>query len=694
MNSKFKDALNYFKKGQLDESKKIFLEILEKEQNNFDVYFALGIIFFKQKEYSKSEDFLNKGIKIKPKNVEIYNLLAIVLLHLKKFDLAIDNWNIALKLKPNYLEAYNNLGNLFFELGRNEEALNNYRRALEINPDFAEAYNNQGNVLLKLKKIEDALKSYQKALEIKPDYVQAYHNCGQAYFEKKQLGEALKCYEKALNYNPDFAEAHFDKGNIFVEQDNNEAAIECFQKALRLKPEFENKLGMIIHQKQRICDWNTLDQDIKKIENKILQSEKLSSPFFFLSINNSLNLQKILAEKWFRNEFALVDNVFEPNKKNKVNKKIKIGYYSADFREHAVGQLMVNLFELHDKSKFEVIAFYFGPVEDDIIKKRILLASNKFIDVSLKTEKQISKISRELEIDIAVDLMGYTKKNRFKIFSERSAPLQVSYLGYPGTTGANCIDYLIADKFLISKNEEKYYSEKIIYLPNSYMVNKLTKKKSEKILTRKEFGIPEESFVFCCFNQSYKILPQIFDIWMKILKRVDGSVLWLSQTNKTSKKNLLKEAATRDIKSNRIIFSSRLQIVEEYLDRFRLADLFLDTFPYTAHSICSDSLKSGLPVLTLKGETFASRVSSSFLKVLELEELVVNSIKEYEDRAVELANDLSKLKNVKNKLDINKNKSPLFDTKLFTKHIEQAYIEIYKKYNENLKPDTIYLKNV
>ena len=692
MNSKFNKALIFFQKGQLSEAKKLCLEIIKEEPNNFDIYYILGMTEFRLKEYFKSEELIKKAIKLKPNHVEIYNIYAIVLLHLKKFDLAIENWNMAIKLKPDYVEAYNNRGNLLFELGKNVDALKNFEKAIELKPDFAEAYNNQGNALFKLKKTDDALKSYEKAIELKPNYVQAYNNRGRVYFEKNKLNDALKSYEKAIELKPDFAEAYFDRGNIFSELNESDAAIECYEKAIKFKPEFEAKLGVLIYNKQRICDWTTLDKDLKDIEDKVLKYKKLSSPFFLLTISDSLKLQKITAEKWFKNEFNSLNNNLEIIGKKQINKKIKIGYYSADFREHAVGQLMVNLFELHDKSKFEIFGFYFGPDVNDDIHKRISNAVDKFINVTLKSETEIAQLSRDFEIDIAVDLMGYTKKNRFKIFSERCAPIQTAYLGYAGTTGAHCIDYLIADKIVIPKENQQYYSEKIIYLPNTYLVNELKQKISKKNFTREELNLPKNDFVFCCFNQSYKILPKIFDMWMRILKRVNGSVLWLLETNETSYKNLKQEAVKRGVDSNRIIFAKRLPLLEDHLERYKSADLFLDTFPYTAHSTCSDSLKAGLPVLTLQGETFASRVSSSLLEVADLKELITNRSKEYEDMAVELANNLTRLKNIKKKLENNKEKSYLFNTKLFTNHIEKAYLEMNKKYIENKKPENIEIK--
>ena len=691
MNSKIKEALTFFQKGQLNQSKELCLEILKQEPNSFDTLYLAGMIAFRQKEYLKSDETIKKAIKLRPNNFEIYNLYAMILMHLKKFNLAIENWNIAIKLKPDYLEAYNNRGNVLLELGKNIDALKNYEKAIELKPDFAEAYNNQGNALLKLKKIDNALKSYEKAISLIPNYFQAYHNRGRAFYEQNKLNDALKSYEKAIELKPDFAEAYFDRGNIFAELNKNDVAIVCFEKAIKFQPEFETKLGILVHTKLKISDWGTLNKDLKDIEDKIFKFEKLSSPFFLLSINDSPRLQKINAEKWFKNEFYSSNNILEPISNKQINEKIKIGYYSADFRDHAMGHLLANLFELHDRSKFEIFGFYFGPDANDDVSKRISISFDKFINVRLKSDIEIAQLSRDFKIDIAVDLMGYTHKNRSKIFVEKCAPLQVNYLGYPGTSGASCIDYLIADKILIPKESQEHYSEKIVYLPNTYQVNDSKKKISEKIFTKEELNLPEKSFVFCCFNQSYKILPSTFDIWMQILRRVESGVIWLLESNETSSKNLKHEATQRGIDSSRIIFAKPLHLAE-HLARHKAADLFIDTFPYTAHTTCSDSLRAGLPVLTLQGESFASRVASSLLETVGLKELITHTTKEYEDMAVEFASDLSRLQNIKNKLEVNKDKTPLFNTKLFTSHIEKAYLEMHKRYNENKKPENIEIK--
>jgi predicted O-linked N-acetylglucosamine transferase (SPINDLY family) len=377
--------------------------------------------------------------------------------------------------------------------------------------------------------------------------------------------------------------------------------------------------------------------------------------------------------------------------KNKPNKKIRIGYYSADYYEHATSYLIAELIELHDKSKFEIFGFSFGPDKDDKMRKRISKAFDQFIDVNLKSDKEVAQLSRDLKIDIAVDLKGFTQFSRFGIFVERCAPIQVNYLGHPGTLGADCIDYIIADKVLIPQKNQKDYSEKIIYLPHCYQVNDSNKKISDKVFTKKELGLPEDGFVFCCFNQSYKITPYVFDIWMRLMKRIDGSILWLIKDSDIGVNNLKKEAQKRGVEPDRIIFADKMSN-DEHLARHRLADLFIDTFPYTAHTTCSDALWSSLPVVTRIGQSFASRVSASLLTAIGLSELITKTEKEYEELTFKIANNKSLLNEIKKKLTKNKPIKSLFNTKLFTKNIESAFVIMHERYHSNILVKNIEIK--
>ena len=613
---------------------------------------------------------------------------ALTLFKKGKLEKAINVFSDILKHEPNNFAAYNNRGNIFFILGNLDDALQNYENAIKLKPDFADAYSNQGNVLRKLNKYNDAIASYQKAIKFDQNHSKAFYNLGGVFRKQKKYNSAIESYEKSINLNPKYIDSYLGLGNLYVELKNITLALQNYEKALKIKPDYNFLLGSAIHTKLKLCLWDNLDKDLKDVEDKILNLKKITPPFHLLTFNDSLKLQKISAETWAKHEESNYKNILEPISNRQINKKIKIGYYSADFHNHATSNLMVNLFELHDRSKFEVIGFYFGPESKHEMYMRISNAFNQFINVSYKTDKEVAQLSRKINIDIAIDLMGFCGNNRFKIFIDRCAPIQVNYLGYPGTLGTNCIDYIIADKTLIPKKSQEYYSEKIVYLPNSYQPNDSKKKISEKIFKREELSLPKDGFVFCSFNQSSKILPKIFDIWMNILKKVDSSVLWLLENNLTTRKNLENEANKRGVNSDRIIFAEFLP-TDEHLSRLKMADLFVDTYPYTAHTTCSDALWAGLPVVTLQGETFASRVSSSLLNAMGLSELITKNLKEFEEKIVELGNNLPKVITLKKKIEVNKFKEPLFNTKLFTSHIEQAYLEMHKIYNENKKPENI-----
>jgi predicted O-linked N-acetylglucosamine transferase (SPINDLY family) len=351
---------------------------------------------------------------------------------------------------------------------------------------------------------------------------------------------------------------------------------------------------------------------------------------------------------------------------------------------------MMQMFELHDQNKFEIYGFSFGPSVQDEMRFRASKSFYKFFDVSEASDAEIASMSRDCGIDIAVDLKGHTQDARTGIFALGAAPIQISYLGYPGTMGAEYIDYIIADEVVIPKECQPYYSEKVIYLPHCYQVNDSNRKISNIKFSKEQLGLPNSGFVFCCFNNNYKITPEIFDCWMRILNAVDGSVLWLLEDNEFASNNLRLEARSKGICSDRLIFASRMP-ADEHLARHRLADLFLDTYPCNAHTTASDSLWAGLPVLTFMGESFASRVAASLLNTLNLQELITESIIAYEKLAIQLATHPSQLDEIKQKLSTSILNSPLFRTETFTRHLEDAYMAAYRRHIDDKAPDHIYV---
>jgi len=372
--------------------------------------------------------------------------------------------------------------------------------------------------------------------------------------------------------------------------------------------------------------------------------------------------------------------------------RIRVAYLSRDFREHPVSFLMAGMFECHDSSRFETTAISWGHDDDSAIRKRIKKSFERFIDVEKEDQGKIAQLLRELEIDIAVDLMGFTEESRTHVMAARPAPIQVNYLGYVGTTGTQYIDYIIADRVLIPRDQDEFYSEKIVCLPNSFQVNDRDRRIGDKVFARRDAGLPQDAFVFCCFNNVYKITPDVFDSWMRILRRVDRSVLWLVAGNSIVERNLRNEAAGRAVDPERLIFAQRLPLAEHQA-RLRMADLFLDTLPYNAGTTAADALWAGLPVLTRIGTALAGRMAASVLTAIGLPELIASTPEAYEMIAVDLATHPEKNAAIKRKLADRRLTAPLFDTELFTRHIEAAYIAMYDRYQAGLAPAHIAIPN-
>ena len=541
-----------------------------------------------------------------------------------------------------------------------------------------------------MKQFDAAIACYDKAIALKPNYAEAYSNRGNALKELKQFETALASYDMAISLKPDFAEAYSNRGNALQELKQFDAALASYDKAFSLKPDHDYLLGMRQHARMFISDWQDFESSVLKLSLKIQGNVKATSCLTALALLMSLPEHRKAAEIWSTDRYPYNPSLGSIPKRSK-QAKIKIGYYSADFHNHATAYLIAQLFELHDKDKFEIIAFSFGPDEKDGMRSRIAQTFDQFIDVTTLSDKAIAQLSREIGIDIAVDLKGLTQDCRLGIFSFKAAPIQVSYLGYPGTLGTEYMDYLIADRVLIPPESQQYYSEKIVYLPGSYQVNDRKRVISQTKFNRQEMGLPEEGFVFCCFNNNYKITPPVFDVWVRILNAVEKSVLWLFEDNSTAATNLRKEAQRRGLDPARLVFAKRMDL-PEHLARHSLADLFLDTLPCNAHTTASDALWAGLPVLTRMGESFASRVAGSLLHAIGLPELVTESEEDYEALAVELGTNPVKLKAIKAKLEKNRLTTPLFDTPLFAKHIEAAYTKMYERYQADLPPDHIYVE--
>ena len=639
-----------------------------------------GVVLNDLGRHKEALESYDRAIELNPKYAQAWSNRGVSLNDLMRHEEALVSCDRAIELKPDYPQAWSNRGVALNDLGHHEEALVSYNRALELEPKYAQAWSNRGAALNDLRRYEEAIGSYERAIAIKSDYFQAWSNRGIALNHLKRHEKALLSFDQAIAIKADYADAWFNRSVALSELKRYDEALPCLTKVIHLDPEIRFALGDLIHIQMRLCAWVDLKSRIESCGQRALEGESVATPFPVLSFSDSPEFQLRVASIYDR-EYVVSRKTERIGRHLKRN-SIRIAYFSADFHDHATMHLMIELFERHDKSRFEVYGFSFGPDIDDEMRQRVKSSMREFVDISRISDGEAAALARDYEIDIAVDLKGYTQDSRPQIFAERVAPIQISYLGYPGTMGTTNIDYLIADKILIPEHSRSAYSEKIIYMPNCYQANS-RRRVTKKVPTREEAGLPANGFVFCCFNNNWKILPEMFDCWMRILKRVDGSVMWLFGDNEMAASNLRKEAESRDIAPSRIVFAKRIPN-EEHLARYRLADLFLDTFPYNAHTTASDALWVGTPILTLEGATFASRVAASILHSIQLPELITRSIEDYESLAIQLALDPARLAAIKANLERNKSTAPLFDTQLFTEQIESAYQTVYDQYYAGL----------
>lgn len=588
---------------------------------------------------------------------------------------------------PKNFDALHMLGIVCSGSGRTEEAGNFFRSALLIDPHFPPCHVNYGFCLLKQNRIDEAIASFDKALALFPNFAEALFGRGNALREMRRYDDALAAYNRALALKPNLAEAHAACGSVFARLQYYDEAITAYDKALALRPDLQYVVGERLHCKMQLCNWNDFVTECQLLSGS--GKNKKIQPHDLLSLPSSAEDQLECAKSWVSEKCPPVKT---PIPKAGIYKhdKIRIAYVSSDFRQHATSYLIAGLIESHSRDDFDVIGISLQSEDLSETGQRMKRAFDKFIDVSKMTDENIGQLIRELEIDIAIDLNGHTREGRPNIFARRPAPTQVSYLGFPGPTGASYIDYLVADQTLIPASCQAYYSEKIVYLPYSYQANDVKRAISDKIFTRAECKLPEKGVVFCSFNSAYKILPDVFDRWMRILGQVDGSVLWLLADNDTAKSNLRREAVKRGVSAERLVFAARMPLAD-HLARHRLADLFLDTFPCNAHTTASDALWACLPVLTQIGETFAARVAASLLHAIDLPELITTTPDAYEKLAIELAIAPANLATIRSRLAENRLTKPLFDTKGFVKQIETAYAAIYERYQAGLPPDNIYV---
>jgi len=589
-----------------------------------------------------------------------------------------------LKHDPRNFDALHLLGVIAAQEKDFAESVKLIGRAITINPSNATAHYNRGIAFDELRQYDAAIAAYDKAIKLKPDHAVAYNNRGIALSLLRRLEEAVASFTHALAPQANYADAYYNRAHALADLGRLDDALADFDHALRLNPGHSFLPGVRLHTKMRLCDWRGADHEIADLEARIARGEHASTPWPALTLTDDPALQHKNTQTWANithPQNPLLGDIPPRGRSG----KIRIGYFSMDFRDHPVAQLTARMFELHDRKRFDIVAFSYGPDTKDAMRQRLRGTFDRFLDVREKSDAEIAKLAREMRVDIAVDLAGYTTGARPGVMALRAAPIQVSYLGYAGTMAAPYIDYAIGDRIVIPESRRKHFSEKIAELP-CFLASDDTRAIADRVFARKEAGLPERGFVFCCFNTAHKILPATFNTWSRILKHVDGSVLWLAGTNPTAVKNLRREAEQRGLDPARLIFAERLPSTAEHLARHRLADLSLDTLPFNAHTTASDALWCGVPHLTCAGQSFAGRVGASLLHAAGLPELIASSPAEYEALAITLATQTERLRELRDRLGHGRT-TALFNTAQFTRRMEDVYTRMVERYNTGLPPD-------
>ena len=612
------------------------------------------------------------ALSLAPDNIMALTNLGFSLCKLERHEDGVSVWRKGLAIAPNEPDLHRNLGIALQELGRYEEALSSCRKALSVAPEIAESHLNVGNALQHLNRHEEAVGCFEKALSLAPDDDVALNNLGNSLVKLNRFRQAVACFEKVIAAAPENADYHNNLGNAFHRLNRQQEALESFQKALALDPLHSNALSQAVHIKREMCLWDGIEDIENNVIDLVRENRTPVNPFSFMNVADDPALQLSCAVT-YRNKKGNVPPSSAPSPARAGERKLRIGYIAETFRLHPVSSLIAQLVELHDRSKFEICAFSHGRDDGSPMRRRLEAGFDEFHDVRRDGDDDIAQRIKSSGIDILVDLDGYTEGNRLQLMASRPAQIQAHFLGFPGTLGAEFIDYLFVDDIVVPAGHAQYYAENLVYLPNTFQVNDRKRRIAANTPTRAECGLPTDGFVFCCFNNSYKITHAMFDIWMRLLRDLPESVLWLAGSKDSVEQNLRDEADRRSVDPARLVFAPRREDLADHLARHRLADLFLDTLPYNAHTTASDAVWAGLPVLTCAGRSFTSRVAASVLHAIDLPELVTEKLADYESLARRLATEPDLLRAIGVKLNANRETEPLFDTDRFRRHFEAAF---------------------
>ena len=677
---------SYAQIGNLDRAIETYQHALSLKPDYVEGYNNMGVALKDKGKLDEAIEAFKKALSLNPDYVEAYTNMGNVLKDKGKIDEAIEAYNKALSLKPDYPEAYSNMGNALQVQGKLEESIEAYNKALSLKPDYTKVYINMGAALQGRGKLQEAIEAYKKALLLKPDYTEAYINIGIALHGQGKLKEALEACNKSISLNPYYAEAYNYMGVILQDQGDIATAINNFKQALKIRPEYEVARVNKLFNQACICDWTGVEEDRKLIPT-IGISDQHIIPGMMTTFEDTPERQRVRAELYAKNTIKQKTIPMPPVPTRKPE-RLRIGYFSSDFRKHAVMYVMADIFDSHDRERFEIYGYSFGPNDNSELRKRIINSFDVFHDVKEMAYQDIALLARQDKIDIAIDINGYTKLCRPNIFAYRAAPIQIHFWGSGNTSGANFIDYVIAPDLGVPEKYKHHWCEPIIRLPFWCQARYKNNYISDHDITRKDMGLPERGFVFCSFNNNYKLSPIEFDIWMRLLNKVEDSVLWIYKSNKWVERNLQKEALKRGVAKDRLVFAEKVPH-PEHLARQKLADVLVDTFNSNAGVTAGDALWVGLPLVTKLGKGYSARAGGYMLASIEMPELITKTEQEYEALLLDLATNPQRLSAIKEKLVANRLSTPLFNSELFTKHLENGYHQAYQRYFDGKDPEAI-----
>jgi protein O-GlcNAc transferase len=667
--------------GNADEAASLISGALEGKPSDPVALEHLGLARVAQKDYAAAEEAFQQAIARGGRQGIRFNL-GNLYASMGRLEDAASTFQQLLAIEPNDADASNNLGIVYQRQGKRDHARASYLRALEANPRHAHAWHNLGTVYSEQGDFKDAAAAYQKSLQIAPTQAHVHNDLGSALRDSGNFEGAIAAYRKAIVLDPQSAPTLYNLAETLKVPGRFDEAIAAYERALAIKPDYFQALSGMTYLRQHICDWNGIETLWERLRRDAIGKPGSGiSPFSALYMPTSAEEQLACAREWARQNLG--QRAGAPSgpgaevRAQAAHARLRIGYLSWDFHEHATSYLIAELFELHDRARFEVYAYSYGPDDGSPIRARIKSACEHFVDIAGHSHAEAARRIQSDGIEVLVDLKGYTLGSRSQIVALRPAAVQVNWLGFPGSMGTDCVDYIIADPFIVPAGAERHYSERVVRLPDCYQVNDRKRQISDRMSTRGDNGLPEAGVVLCCFNQTAKILPDVFACWMRILRAVPGSVLWLLESNRWAAANLRRAAAAHGIADDRLLFAPR-RPPAEHLARYRATDLAIDTFPYTSHTTASDALWAGCPLVTRVGDTFVSRVAGSILRNAGMHELVTDNAGDYERKVIELATAPGKLQDLRRKLRETRDRCPLFDTPRFVRNLESAYEDMLK----------------